>query len=120
MPQSEHRRFSRIPFQAKVVLAQGQKRWETQLIDISLKGALVSRPADWTAPVGAPVNIEVRMEMAEVMIDMSTRVAHVEGDRLGLSCEHIDVDSISHLRRLVELNLGDEAQLQRELGALGR
>ncbi|NQD96622.1 PilZ domain-containing protein, partial [Pseudomonas sp. CrR25] len=28
-------------------------------------------------------------------------------------------DSISHLRRLVELNLGDEALLERELTALG-
>jgi len=33
--------------------------------------------------------------------------------------QHIDLDSISHLRRLVELNLGDEALLERELAALG-
>jgi hypothetical protein len=120
MPHAEHRRFSRIPFQATVILAHDQRRWEAQLIDISLKGALVARPSDWSAAVGASVDIEVRMEVGEVVIDMSTRVAHIEGDRIGLSCEHIDVDSISHLRRLVELNLGDEAQLQRELSALGR
>ena len=35
-----------------------------------------------------------------------------------LCAKHIDLDSISHLRRFVELNLGDEQELERELGAL--
>ena len=42
-----------------------------------------------------------------------------DGELIGFVCRHIDVDSISHLRRLVELNLGDEALLERELAALG-
>jgi hypothetical protein len=33
-------------------------------------------------------------------------------------CKEIDLDSISHLRRLIELNLGDQEELERELGAL--
>ncbi len=33
-------------------------------------------------------------------------------------CEHIDIDSITHLKRLIELNLGDEALLHRELAHL--
>ena len=37
---------------------------------------------------------------------------------LGLFCHHIDIDSITHLRRLIELNLGDETLLQRELAEL--
>ena len=41
-------------------------------------------------------------------------------DHLGFVCRHIDLDSISHLRRLVELNLGDESLLERELAALGQ
>ena len=32
--------------------------------------------------------------------------------------DHIDLESISHLRRLVELNLGDSSLLERELAAL--
>jgi hypothetical protein len=50
---------------------------------------------------------------------MDTAVAHIEGTRVGLRCLHIDLDSITELRRLVELNLGDAAQLDRELHALG-
>ena len=31
---------------------------------------------------------------------------------------HIGLESIEHLRRLIELNLGDPEELERELGAL--
>jgi hypothetical protein len=37
---------------------------------------------------------------------------------MGLQTEHIDLDSISHLRRLIELNVGDADILNRELGEL--
>jgi hypothetical protein len=35
-----------------------------------------------------------------------------------LRCENIDIDSITHLRRLVDLNAGDASLLDREFSAL--
>jgi hypothetical protein len=35
-----------------------------------------------------------------------------------LHCDNIDVDSVTHLRRLVALNSGDPKLLDRELAAL--
>jgi hypothetical protein len=49
---------------------------------------------------------------------MSTTVTHVAGRRVGLRCDNIDIDSVTHLRRLVELNAGDPNLLDRELSAL--
>ena len=37
---------------------------------------------------------------------------------IGFHCQLIDLDSITHLKRLVELNLADEGLLHRELSAL--
>jgi hypothetical protein len=37
----------------------------------------------------------------------------------GLRWKHIDVDSLTHLRRLLELNLTDPGLLNRELADLG-
>jgi hypothetical protein len=45
-------------------------------------------------------------------------VAHVEGEHVGLLCRSIDIESITHLRRLLEINLGDAKLLERELKAL--
>jgi hypothetical protein len=50
---------------------------------------------------------------------MEVVLTRAQPQSLGFVCRHIDLDSISHLRRLVELNLGDEQLLERELAALG-
>jgi hypothetical protein len=44
---------------------------------------------------------------------MQCSVAHIEAVYVGATCQHIDHDSAAHLRRIVELNLDDEAQLPR-------
>ncbi|HJW82303.1 MAG TPA: PilZ domain-containing protein [Acidiferrobacterales bacterium] len=113
----EHRRFTRVPFPAVVLLRADGCQWECAVIDISLKGALLRCPAAWQAKNGQDVDLDVRIAEG-VRIHMQGVVAHIESDQVGVTCQHIDLDSAAHLRRLVELNLGDEAQLHRELQAL--
>ena len=50
---------------------------------------------------------------------MVTLIAHYEDGVLGLHCKDIDTDSITHLRRLIELNLDNPELLERKLSALG-
>lgn len=45
----ERRRFQRIDFDAPTELRQGVKRWPAKLLDLSLKGLLIERPANWDA-----------------------------------------------------------------------
>ena len=63
--------------------------------------------------------LKVMLDDGERVIAMKATCAHIEGDRIGMLCEEIDMESISLLRRLVELNISDEALLQRDLEALG-
>ncbi len=51
---------------------------------------------------------------------MHIAVVHEHEDETGLQCNAIDIDSVTHLRRLVELNLGDSEQLNKELSQLSR
>jgi len=51
-------------------------------------------------------------------IHMQGTVAYIESDRVGVTCQQFDHDSAAHMRRLVELNIGDETQLHRKLQAL--
>ena len=115
---SERRRFQRIEFDADTELLQQGHRWPVELHDLSLKGLLVRRPADWQADAGQPFTARVCLS-AEAEVRMEVAIAHQEGELIGFECRHIDLDSIAHLRRLIELNLGDEALLERELAALG-
>lgn len=115
---NEKRRFTRIPFEATAHIISPATTWYSTLIDISLKGALVDRPADWSAEKGEQLLLELKLENSDVTIRMDVEVAHVTAEHLGFVCKQIDLESISHLRRLVELNLGDEALLDREMSAL--
>ena len=60
----------------------------------------------------------IRLDGAEAVICLEGEVVHRAAARLGMRCTSIDLESVGHLRRMVELNLGDEELLHRELAAL--
>lgn len=113
----EHRAFWRAPFRATVQLADATGTWQGELLDICLKGALLNMPDDWPGVLGA--QCQLRLDLGEdTTIMMKTTVVHLEDTRVGLRCDNIGLDSITHLRRLVTLNAGDPDLLERELSAL--
>lgn len=114
----DKRKFSRITFDTDIHLVSAEGSWDCRLLDISLKGMLVSTPKGWKAKIGDHFLAEMLQENQDASIRMEVSVMHIEGDHVGFRCEHIDLDSISHLRRLVELNLGDSDILKRELSEL--
>lgn len=115
----EQRHFSRIPFDAAVLVEANGEQRRGELLDLSLKGALVKLEAQHALTPGTNATLHIRLS-DEQGIDMQTTVAHVEGRHTGFRCDHIDVDSITHLARIVELNTGDPELLHRELSALGK
>lgn len=116
---ANRRHFWRATFHSPVRLIDAHGTAEAQLVDLSLKGALVEVPEGW--PVKAGEHCQVHLELAaDVAINMWTTVTHMDGRRVGLRCDRIDLDSITHLRRLVELNSGESGLLDRELSELVR
>ncbi len=115
---TENRRFQRIHFDCKVEFETENSQQLCELLDISLKGALLDQCA-CTAQEGSACRLILTLdESAEVRIIMQGVIAHRSGNRVGIHCQSIDLDSMTHLRKLVELNLGDDALLQREFEAL--
>ena len=117
--QKERRRFQRVLFDSPARISDNGVEFITSLIDISLNGALLIRPDDWRTENDADVGLTVLLDDREARIRMRAVVAHQEQDTLGLRCVSIDMESIGHLRRLVELNLGDAELLHRDLESLG-
>ena len=117
-PQSEKRRFSRVPFDAEVVLNQDGHQWQTRLLDISLNGVLVERPQEWAPSNNDHFTLELTLSESGTLITGEVSIAHTEENRIGFHMVNIDVESVAHLRRLMELNLGDPELMDRELSAL--
>ncbi len=112
------RRFSRIQFHRAAELVLGTERFPVEVVDISLNGALLQVPSGFSGRKGQPCSLSVRLEPSESHIRMVGEMAHVEAGRVGIRREEIDLESMAHLRRLVELNLGDPGLLDREFDAL--
>ena len=117
---NEQRHFTRIPFNAvaTVINSRTAHKSMAELIDISFKGVLISKPDDWQGSNGEHYTIDIQLSGNEIEINLEVIEVHHEEDHIGFKTEHMDIDSATNLRRLVELNLGDESLLERELTEL--
>jgi len=114
---AERRRFKRIAFDARTELSQGEFTWPVTLIDLSLKGLLIERPDPWLGNPQQDFLVDIHLG-EDAGITMDVQLAHDDHGQLGFVCLHISLESIERLRRLIELNLADPEELERELGAL--
>jgi hypothetical protein len=116
----ERRHFHRILFDAPLLFTSMGDSYDSTLVDISLKGALIHRPDGWNGKSADGATISIHLgELEEEEIVMEGTVTHVDERVLGLRCAHIDMNSITYLRRLLELNLADMDVLERDMEALG-
>lgn len=114
-PTPSQRHFSRIPFQAGVVLYLQDRTLNVQLLDIAFKGALVHTETAQNLPLHEKCRLVLPLAAGDTSIEMEGRIAHLEGLHVGIECKEIDISSLTELRRLVELNTGDSELMNREL-----
>lgn len=116
------RQFTRILFSIKAELEIEENIYHVSIHDISLNGALVTAIESEQPLKGKVGTLHFLLSDKESEVNMSIVVVHEEANETGLQCNaiDIDIDSVTHLRRLVELNLGNSEQLNKELSQLSR
>lgn len=117
---NKRRQFSRVLLDFDATLGIGGRLFPTSVIDISLKGVLLNRPPGWKQEDHRGLVLDIKLVNSGVTLHMQAEVAHAHEDLLGLRFTGMDMDSITHLRRLLELNLGDAELIDREVSALCR
>ncbi len=119
---SERRRFSRVIFSGDCSLSEetaGEiEISKTELVDISLNGALVHRPDVWHDEPGALVNLNLTLAGSDIILEINGIVCHQEKGLLGIKFLTLSLESISHLKRLIQLNLADSELMHREMSQL--
>lgn len=114
----ERRHYQRIPFIAEVIMSQGVHEWSCVLLDISLKGMLVLPPSGIKPDVDSVYAIELVLG-EDAIIRMNAKINHVHDEYWGLEWSNIDLEGLTHLRRLLELNMANPEEMHRELADLG-
>lgn len=113
----ERRRFWRANFHSGAKLLTDSDEYTVQIEDLSLRGALVMLPEGATARLDERCRLQVQLA-AGVVIMLWGRVAHLKDRHVGIKGESMDLDSVTHLRRLIELNVGDPVLLEEEISFL--
>lgn len=122
MSDSDRRMYQRVSFDGTAELSNNEQSFTCQITDLSLRGVLV-RPfgvvrADLGTEFTLLIPLSNNQDNNDLKIQMTLELAHSNHDGLGFKCISIDVDSITHLRQIVELNSSDPNLLNRELELL--
>ncbi len=114
----ERRRFTRIQFDAKTELETGNGSWPVQLADISFKGLLLTSAAPLDLHIGDSAVAVIYLAGDELVMRLPATLTHLHDNHYGFSLKELEIEAMTHLRRLVELNLGDQRLFERELEQL--
>lgn len=116
-PGKERRKFTRIQFNTTATITQNDNIFDAHVIDISLNGLLVETPKRYTLRSDLSADIIVTLS-DDTQITMTAKFIHSSNDTLGFQCESIDLESMGHLRRLLELNMSNPHATERLLAEL--
>ena len=114
------RQFTRILFSIPAELVIEQQVFNVNIHDISLKGASLFAETKGLFLEKKLGLLSLKLDDFGTKIVMKVTVAHQESHEIGVQCKGIDIDSVSLLRRLIELNLADDKQFNKELSQLTR
>ncbi|MDX2472031.1 MAG: PilZ domain-containing protein [SAR324 cluster bacterium] len=111
----ERRNYSRVKFDAELAIIFGDHELTSRLLDISLKGALVELEGAASVDKGTHCKIQIKLNGNNLVMDFEGEAVFVKDSHVGFEFVNIELESLTHLRRLVELNVGDSDKVKNEL-----
>ncbi|MCD6526929.1 MAG: PilZ domain-containing protein [Desulfuromonas sp.] len=117
---SEKRHYARVDFIEQATLCCNGTTYNVTLVDISLKGALLQCSAPITVEPDIDCTISLQLEGSDIILQFIAHAAHLHQDTIGFQFTSMDSGSMSHLRRLLELNTGNPDEIDRELSYMVR
>lgn len=115
---SEQRHYQRIKFVVKTDVEISGSSFAASLVDISLHGALVAFPPEFQPERGLPCKLTIHLNESDMKLPFAGEVVHTENRLTGIKFTLINIDSMIHLRRLLELNSADPDLVRSELNYL--
>ena len=109
------RRFRRVPFETKVSLTVDQDHWTGELLEVAMKGALVKTMVPMPIPTGTRCQLAISLPGTAITLDFDAELVHVEAQQYGFKFISEDLETLTHLRKLIELNTGDTETTRSEL-----
>lgn len=116
---AERRRFPRFPFHSRAVMRLGNYVHAGTLLDISYNGALFECPLPGTVVPGDKCYLTVLNDGGRRRgLDVRGSVVYADSATIGIQFLPLEWNELGGLMRIIELNLGTQELLSRQLGSL--
>ncbi|MFC3022747.1 PilZ domain-containing protein [Vibrio zhugei] len=108
--------FVRVTYTAPVTLLQGDTlRFHGSIHDISIHDLVITCQPPTALDPNNIVDVVLILPDTDIEIDLSTKINEMSENSLKLDVDHIDLESLVHYKRLVELNMGDDKKFHEDL-----
>ncbi len=111
----DKRYFSRINFTAKSQIEINDKAYSGELLDISLRGALLKCEEQTSAKMNDKCTLTIDLHCSDIKLMFEAELVHIHQNNLGFKFISEDVGTMTHLRNLLSLNVGDYDKITDEL-----
>jgi hypothetical protein len=113
------RRFTRIgcDFKASIQL-EDAIIVEANILNISLNGAFFELADYRVFQVGDQWGIRLELADSEICLNFKAEVIHSQNRLVGVKFVHIDIDSMIHLRSMLEIRTSNPSLVEKEIELL--
>lgn len=111
----EKRDYHRVPFKCHSKINVVDQSYPCELLDISMRGVLLDVTPPQDIGLGSLCQIDIAFASCDIHLKFDAELVHREENHYGFRIESLDIDSLTHLRRLLELNYGDADEIDQEL-----
>jgi len=111
----ERRNYQRVHFTCNAEINCNDKKYHGELFDISLQGAKVLGKDTIPFAEGNRCKLSLRLPDSEITMQFEADIIHLQEKIFGFKFVGEDLETATHLRRLLELNIGSSEALEREV-----
>lgn len=112
------RRFSRVSFAEKSIIEFQGSSFDVDILNISLKGALVQLADGFTCRQGDNWKLSFQLGNSDIVMEFMAVVVHTSGSQAGVKFLETDLNTMIHLRNLMEARTMDPEKVRGELDFL--
>jgi hypothetical protein len=115
----EKRKFTRIVCNMKASLKiDNLMIVEAKNLNISLEGAFFELAEHYVFQKGDKWHLTFILPNSDIRLQFKTEVIHSTKKMVGVKFVHIDIDTMNHLKYLMEVQISNPEQIERELALL--
>ncbi len=111
----EKRYFSRISFKADSRIEFSDKFYDGKLLDLSLRGALLKFNEQIPLKMNGSCTLIIHLHSSDIKLIFDAELVHIHENNLGFKFISEDIGTMTHLRNLISLNVGDYDKITDEL-----